>query len=993
MPYIEAQDILDKTNGGLDIILELYPDAAKSVSDPNRKFKTRDEKTASAKLNRTTEGVYLVIDFGDDQQNRNGINAFALENKITYTQALQELAIKHNIVAGESKLNRVSAVYSDAPAAPDQPEGSWDFKLDNKWSDFQIESIISTEVLKYLGWFKEEKKQDAYSKIAGKLKYYHWHPVVSYTYIKDRKELTFSATDEYPIYLIDEGTHKKLYQPKHSDKGKRFMYAPGTGQKPKDFIHGYSQLNKAYVENMNRVDNEDQEGDEEDGKKSKKKKKNYKLPEVILCTGGSDAINVALCGYHVIWLNSESAKISNFQYDQLSIWVEIIYQISDLDRTGKKQAHILAMEYLDIFNIELPEELLVHRDSRGYPCKDLRDYFNHYKIKDFKILVKDAMPYRFWERKANYDRSGEFRGFDYVFDNEQGYNFLQKNGFYRLPVGDKSNEFAFVRIEGNVVRYSNANDIREFLKNFMRSRYLDKDLRNAIYRSAQLNESSLTNLDKTEITFSDCDKDRQFMFFKNVTLEVTAAGILRHKPGAVDRYIWEDEVHDHRFILPEQEPFTITKNHLDVYNIEIQNKDCYLLKFLVQTSRIHWRTELEDRLEAANMTPLEREEYAKEHKFNIAGDLLTDDEKAEQIQHLVNKIFTIGYLMHRYKDRSKPWFIFAMDGKVSDDGQSHGGSGKSIIYDMAMRRLLKRNFWLSGRNPKLAEEQFRYDGLTEHDRYLLVDDAHKYLDLDVFYTDITGDLKANIKGKTSITIPFDKSAKFVFTSNYTPRNLGPSTIRRMIYSVFSDYYHNASEMTDYRESRDPNTEFGKNMFTEFNEKEFNDFYVASAYCLRFYLSTTGKVEPAMSNVSQRNLMTEMGTDFHDWAMAFFAEGGGNVDKKIVREVAFKDFTHNTPGKFTPQSFWNKLKAFCKINGYVLNPKTMVGKKGKILEKVDKQFYDPKTNIWTTLPGPKDTKELIYIQTLNEIPKGINPEIPTEATTIQLSTDQTTDFPI
>jgi len=968
MAYIEQKDILDATNGGLDIIISLYPDAHESGSKPNRKFKTREEKTASAKLNRASDGTYLVIDFGGDQESRNGIQCFMLENRCDFVTALKELAVKYNVVSNAQAADLLKAEYSERPAAPEEDEAKWTWEVKSSLSDFEIETIVSKELLSGLNWFKEEKKKQAYSTIAAKFKHLHCHPLESYSIVKNRKVMTFSATDRYPIFLIHEETHQKIYQPLHPDKSKRFMYVPGT--KPKDFIHGLSQLNAAYDENMKVVDEADR--DEDDSKKRKKKSADYKLPEVILCSGFSDAINVALAGYHVIWLNSESAKLQQYQYDKISMKVVTFYYLSDLDETGKKMAHNICMQYLDIFNIELPQALQKFRDRRGNPCKDVRDYFNHYTRRDFILLVEnDSMPYRFWDKKAKYNQAGEYTGSDYEFRNEYAYNFLQKNGFYRLPVGDKESDFEYIQIEGNTVRFTSAIKIKAFIKNFLRSRQLDMKLRDAMHKTAQLNESSLTSLDEIDISFIDHDKESQYLFFENKTLEITAQGVTEHKPGAVKRYVWEDEVYPHRYEAPAQEPFTITKDEIGTYDIEIHNKECLFLRFLVQTSRMHWRTELEDRLVNGNMTPTERDQYLIDNKYNIEGPLLDPEEVEEQKRHLVNKIFTIGYLMHRYKDRSKPWFVFAMDGKFSDDGQSHGGSGKSIIYDMAMRALLRRNFMLSGRNPKLTDDPHKYDGLSEHHRYIFIDDAHEYLRLDVFYTDITGDVKVNPKGKRPFTIPFEKSGKFSFTSNYTPKNLGPSTERRMIYNVFSDYYHNAGETTDYKESRDPKTEFGKAMFTEFSPQEWNDFYNTAIYCLRFYLSATEKITPSMGNVNRRNLTNIMGPNFHDWASAYFNEEGENIDKMIMRDMAFKDFTHNVPGKWTPQSFLERLKAFCKLNGYVLNPKKFQDKKGKIIRKVEQMYYDQKSNTWTKVDGAKITKEMLYVQTKDEVPDEVN----------------------
>ena len=1001
MAYVEQKDVLKATNDGLDIIVSLYPDAHESASKPNRKFKTRDEKTASAKLNRAeADGTYLVIDFGGDAESRNAIQCYAYENKCDFITALRELAAKYNVMSTEQAMEVIKAAYSDRPATTEENEGVWSYEVRDSLTDYEIETIVSKELLSGLGWKDEKKKSAAYSTIAGKFKYLHCHPLISYSIVKNRKVMTFSSTDRYPIFLIDEETHQKIYQPLHPEKAMRFMYVPG--KKPKDFIHGLVQLNKAYEENRKLIEENEQGDDEDGGKKGKKKKANYKLQEAILCTGFSDGINVALAGYQVIWLNSESAKLEQYQYDRIMMMVEKLYQISDLDETGRKAAHALAMKYLELYNIELPEELMKFRDRRGNPCKDVRDYFNHYKKKDFKVLVEnDSMPYRFWDKKANYNKAGEYTGSDYEFRNEYAYNFLQKNGFYRLPVGDKESDFEYIQIEGNTVRFTSAVKIKAFVKTFLRSRQLDMKLRDAMHKTTQLNESSLTALDEIDISFIDNDKETQYLFFQNKTLEITSSGVTEYKPGAVKKYVWEDEVYPHRYEAPKVEPFTIIKDELGVYDVTVNNPDCLFLRFLVQTSRVHWRVELEERLSASDMTPVQREKYAEQNKHNIAGPLLQDDEKEEQKRHLVNKIFTIGYLIHRYKDRSKPWFVFAMDGKLSEDGQSHGGSGKSIVYDMAMRALLPRNFMLSGRNPKLTDDPHKYDGLTEHHRYVFIDDAHKYLRLDVFYTDITGDVKVNPKGKRPFTIPFEKSGKFSFTSNYTPQNLGPSTERRMIYNVFSDYYHNAGETTDYKESRDPKTEFGKAMFTEFSQAEWNDFYNTAIYCLRFYLSSTEKITPGMGNVNKRNLSSIMGPDFHGWADAFFAEQGDKLDRMIMREIVFKDFIYTVGGKWTPQSFFDRLKAFCKLNGYILNPKQFQDKKGKIIRKVEPKIYDPKNNVWTDISGSKVTKEMIYIQSKDEVPEEVNVEPVSGASAtlinkpdIQLNTDQNDkDWPI
>jgi hypothetical protein len=995
--FIEPQDIFNATNGGLEIIFQLYPDAVGSETRHNRKFKIREEKSASASLKKADDGNWLVTDFGGDSKPRNGIQCYMDERGISWVDAIKELAVKYNVLSPERQAQIIRADFAKRPANADEDDGKWSYEVRTHFTELDIETIISKNVLKHVKWKAklsettvtadgkldektEAKILDPYNRIAAVFKKYRWHSLISYSIVKNREVMTFSANDQYPIFLIDEGTHKKIYQPRHPEKNMRFMYEPG--HKPADFIHGLAQLEDEYKANKKRIESEEQDehlsetgsqGEDlqpgVDTAKKSKKKESPKIDELVLATGGSDAINIALMGDRVIWLNSETATLHQWQYDKIMIMVDKLYQLPDIDMTGRREAHKLAMQYLDIFTIELPEALKERRDPRGNACKDVRDYFNFFGYKDYKAIKAAALPYRFWEKSPKYVGRGNdryFDGWDYGFDNVQAYNFLIKNGFGRLRMGDKKTDWMYIRRIGNIVYAQHPNDVKEFVHTFLKERLHDKNLRNAMFRTTQLNESSLSNLDAVDIDFTDNTAESQFVFFQNKTAEVTKDGIKFHKAGVIDRYIWEEDVLKHHIEEVKQPPFKITRDELGTYDIEILDKNCPFLKYLVQTSRIHWRKELEENLESL-FAPADREQYLKDNHCTIAGANLTAEEIEEQKQNLINKLFVIGFLLHRYKARNKAWFTWAMDSKIPDDGGSHGGSGKSILFDMALRRMMPKNYFMNGRNPKLTDDPHKYDGLTEHDRYIYVDDAHEYVNLDVFYPDITGDMKVNPKGKQPFTIPFENSPKMAFTSNYSPRKLGPSTERRMIYCIFSDYYHNKGETDDYREIRDPKMDLGLTLFTEFSKDQHNSFYNLMLHCLQFYLGVEEKLKPAMENVNKRNLLAAMG-NLHEWALVFFSAEGGRLDEFIVREEAAKDYDRYNGKKITPQSFLTRLKAFCKYYGYVLNPIEFRNKQGNIIRKVEARMYNESSNSWVPMPGaPKPAKEMLYIQTRNELP--------------------------
>jgi len=849
-------------------------------------------------------------------------------------------------------------------AAPEEDENDLLTEVRKEFTNAEIETLLSKETLDYLHWKDpnpryEKATKSAYSKIAGIFKKCNWRSLINYSIVKNRKVKTYAATEDFPIYLIEEATdHKLIFQPKHPDPESRLLIF--AERKSFDHIYGLARLDEEYSARKRKIEEENAAAEAKKKDSDDKKKRSEKDPRLemaIFVRDCSDYINLTMLGYQVVWSEKENLIPTQYQYDQqLKKQVEKLYQVVKNNGQSKRIAHKMAMDYLDIYNIELREA-----NKEGEPIVTVSDYLQYFSEYELKKVIEDSIPYRFWEK--NYTQ----HGVNFEIENENLYNFLQKNGFYRMRTGDKKSEWCYVKIDGNTVTEVYVEDIKSYLKFFSRSRRLEKGLKRALFRSPQLNDSSLNNLDETDIDFTDCDKNSQYIFFRNKTIRVTADKVEVFNPGDVSRYIWDEELQPHNFKLNAQEPFTIKKDEFGTYDITVNNKDCVFLKYLVQTSRVHWRKELEQGEKIKAMSQDERNNYYIENHVNIAGTNLEDDEIEEQKRHLVNKIFTIGYLLHRYKDRKKPWFPYAMDDKIPEDGRSHGGSGKSILFDIAMRAMQRKNFYINGRNTKLNEDAFKYDGLTEHHRYTLIDDANEFLKLDLFFTDITGDIKVNPKGKKPYVIPFEKGCKFAFTSNFPPKNLDSSILRRILFVVFSDYYHTAGETNDYIETRDPGTDLGLTLFAEFTEEQWNDYYNTMAYCLRFYLTTNEKIGPAMDNVTKRNLISTMGYNFLDWALAYFSPEGENLDKMLVREEVFQDFKFHNPGNWTPQSFLERLKAYCRYQGYVLNPKEYLNASKKIIQKVVPKSYDKTTNTYKPIDGAKKTtKEMIYIHTQDEL---------------------------
>jgi len=257
---------------------------------------------------------------------------------------------------------------------------------------------------------------------------------------------------------------------------------------------------------------------------------------------------------------------------------------------------------------------------------------------------------------------------------------------------------------------------------------------------------------------------------------------------------------------------------------------------------------------------------------------------------------------------------------------------------------------LNGRNPKLTENPHVYDRVTEHTDYILIDDADQYLNFGFFFNALQGDLEVNPKNNQSYEIPFENVPKFCITSNFTLRNIDPSTEGRILYSVFSDFYHVRTESEDYAEDFTIRDDFGKNLFLDYTEEEWNADFNFFARCLQFYLGVPReiKLNPPLDNVNKRNLRTEMTEVFKGWADVYFDANQGYCDKLIIRDDAFKDFSEKSgQHKWTMNKFTRALKAWSRYTEYVvaLNPEAMRNSSGRIIRKIG-----------------GEAAEMIYVQT-------------------------------
>lgn len=926
-------EILNKTDGGLDIIYSLYPEARSVVEGTAKKFKMRpDERTASATIRKKNDGYWYVCDFGDDGHEVNAIDAYMKYHDIAYfSEAIRALADMYGVDDTLTPdINKALRVEFEDVEGTDAAEGEF---------HYMPKSRVSEEELKVWGPFvKEETLRD-----------YQYYSLEYYSKVFRKKDTgrltrkTVYSHEDFPIFLHECGEFRKIYCPLSYDKAYRFEY---NGTKPRDYVNGLEEAISAY-DDLNPED-----------KVSERKEK---LPAVVLCSGERDAMNVAGLGYYPIWLNSETADLSLATLSELNRIARKIYNVPDIDATGIRQGEKLALQYVDIYTIELPKWLLHFRDNRGKPRKDLRDFLELRPSKqEFEKLVNTAMQAQFWQETVT-DRDGvEKRKVEIKATNLLYY--LRLNGFYKLkdPI---TGEVKPCRLRDYKVEEMEPKQLRDFIREDLRTRQVSPAIMEAYINSKRATQSIYDDLENIEVSFDVSTPTTRTLFFDNCSVVVSKDSLKITESKNVNTYCWGSKVVPHRF--KELQPaFHIDKDNV----LHIDSTASKLFCYLINGSRLYWKEELD------TGKPEEDNAYAAAHKFDIYGDRLTADQMLEQATNLVNKIYVYGFLLHHFKKDDRAKCIWIMESKLTNEDESSGGSGKSLFMRALRLLQLADIVTLDGRDGDMTKNNHFLDRVSSNTDILFIDDAAKNFPFDTFYGKITGQMTVNPKGSQSFEIDYKDSPYTVISSNFPWKGDDRSTLRRLIPVVFGDYYHEQGDDGQYKETRMVSSDFdGINLFGhDYSDEDYNADYNFLINCIQFYLRHQDIVcLPPLDKVMERVRRGMMGDGFKEWADVYFAEDSEHqnerLDHLLLRKDVYNDYcdTLGKTGKSkSAQSFKAAMKIYCKEKGWIFCPPQMEG-------------WNPKENRATKnlMWGGSSRKsfELFYIQT--DINKEINDELP------------------
>ncbi|PWN67626.1 hypothetical protein [Chryseobacterium oncorhynchi] len=942
---IQQEQIFEATNGGWDLIERFLPEA-----NLNKHFKIRKEGTESANVSKK-DGIYFVKDWGASgdffSQSKHGIHIYSHYTGKTYFESLLALGEELNLIdKSKSRVKNITKCPFNEYEGVELNDDGFAYTT-KEFSEYELEilgPLVTPDICKKYRLFSLES--------------YSWIKKVENTQKEFCDVFTVTSSETYPIlaFIISEGgglpklslrgpkkdvkvepadpsrEWLKIYQPKSADKKYRFSY---LGKKPKQHIFGLDILKNMTVSKEDILD-------EHGHATGAEKEVITKLKKVIICSGDRDSINMASTGKAdaVVWFNSETADITESEIGLLFKHSHEVINVPDLDPTGVEAGKKIALEHMDVKTAWLPEEITKRKDFRGNALKDFTDFMKTNSSFDDPLqlelkrkverFLELARPGKFWTSSYNKTRNTT----DYKVNYKNAFNFLKLNGFYRIKDENRKEGYYFVKQDKHILKEVSAQEIKDFFNSFLDEKQREKglslypdDLLNMLIGSEAVSDKKLVNLEVKDFDFTDYTANSQYFFFDNFIWKVTSEGIEEITKG-YSRYVMENDIlntiikKQNRHILNTREIkieapfFKAKKDENGNWDLTILRKDCDFQNYLINGSRVFWKEEIK------NLPQSKIENYLNENNFILdkyktegSETGLDDDQVYEQELHYLNKCWYFGYNLHRYKDPSRALCGYVMDNEVVDDSESHGRTGKSLLSNKAIR-LFMNSKYMGARKKGLLESDFLYDGVTEQTDYILFDDADKKFPFSQLFTDITGDLNVNPKNQNAYLIPFYQSPKIGITTNYAPIGLDSSTTERILFVAFSDWYHGAKDGFDKREPKD---DFKNMFFTEWDDKQWNLFINFAMQCLQFYLSTNEKIGAPQGNIKKRNLISEMGPVFLEWAESYFIDE--NLNREVIKKEAHKNLVdYNASVKnISATSFKNKLKQFCELKGYILNP--------------------------------------------------------------------------
>lgn len=260
----------------------------------------------------------------------------------------------------------------------------------------------------------------------------------------------------------------------------------------------------------------------------------------------------------------------------------------------------------------------------------------------------------------------------------------------------------------------------------------------------------------------------------------------------------------------------------------------------------------------------------------------------------------IGYLISTYKNRSNNKAVILNDEVISDNPE--GGTGKGVFVQGISQ--IRKSTVIDGKMFD-GKKSFAYQTVSLDTKILIFDDVVKNFNFEEKFSLVTEGLTLERKNKDAIKLNVHDSPKVIISTNYAIKGEGNSHDRRRFELEIAQYY--GKNLT-------PEDEFGRQLFDDWNDKDFNSFDNYIVYCLQLFLKNGLTIQNA-KNIKMRKFIAETAMEFFD----FIKENENLQYNQMLDKNVFFDNFCNEYSDFkkwlTKKRFNIWVQKYCKFMNY------------------------------------------------------------------------------
>jgi hypothetical protein len=378
-------------------------------------------------------------------------------------------------------------------------------------------------------------------------------------------------------------------------------------------------------------------------------------------------------------------------------------------------------------------------------------------------------------------------------------NFLYESGFHLFFYEKGNSIYRMVYQKDGFVEEATAESIKKHIKSYIQNlppkfdSITPNELLEIVLKGSDsyFGKGLIEFLDAKDIDLLKDDADTAYFPFINGIVKITKDGAKLLSYGEVGKAVWKSQV---------------INFHIDVDN-DFDYQLCEFYKFMEK----------------------------------VSGE---EDEK------LVYMISLIGYLLHRYKDPSRPWAVVLAE--ETEDEKNGGGTGKGIaVKALSYMANVER---VDGKNFKL-DKTFAFQRVGLDTKVVAIEDVRKNVDFEGFYSIITEGITVEKKNKDELFIPYKDSPKILFTTNYTIPSIGNHAKRRQRVFEFSNFFSSKYTPADL---------FGHKLFDDWDQDEWNRFYNLMFTCVAFYFNNGVKETENGNKLKRKHIKLNYGEELLEW---------------------------------------------------------------------------------------------------------------------------------